>query len=179
MHAEFNNGSAVSRDITRHFSAPLGVRQRLAAHDSSPGGCRMPGLRCRHQTKGLWRLDISPKVPSPASERVAVLGRYALGQPGDCMWPDNRYLASGQRNVKSRQIVQRAKRQSITLTGLGNATILCADAGSGGTPRAIRSNNATAVRHAFRWRCADRGNNCCGAGAICSKAGPTTSRQDA
>src|SRR6516225_5741858 len=131
MRGEFNNGSAVSRDITRHFSAPLGVRQRLAARDSSPGGCRMPGLRCRHQTKGLWRLDISPKVPSPASERVAVLGRYALGQPGDCMWPDNRYLASGQRNVKSRQIVQRAKRQSITLTGLGNATILCADPGSG------------------------------------------------
>jgi hypothetical protein len=103
---------AVSRDITRHFSAPLGVRQRLAAHDSSPGGCRMPGLQRRHQTKGLWRLDISPKVLSPASERVAVLGRYALGQPGDCMWPDNRYLASGERNVKSRQIVQRAKRQS-------------------------------------------------------------------
>ena len=45
------------------------------------------------------------------------------------MWPDNRYLASGQRNVKSRQIVQR--KASITLTGLGKATIFYADPGSG------------------------------------------------
>ena len=178
MHAEFNNGSAVSRDITRHFSAPFGSETTLGCTRQLTGRLSNARIAMPPPDERLVEIRHIAKSPQPGDRASCSAGRYALGQPGDCMWPDNRYLASGQRNVKSRQIVQRAKRQSITLTGLGNATILCADAGSGGTPRAIRSNNATAVRHAFRWRCADRGNNC-GAGAICSKVGPTTSRQDA
>jgi hypothetical protein len=72
------------------------VRQRLAARGSSPGGRRMPGLECRDRTKGLWRLDISPKVLRPARGRTAVLGRYALGKPGDCNVA--RHSLSGERH---------------------------------------------------------------------------------
>src|SRR6516162_4552160 len=176
MRGEFNNGSAVSRDITRHFSAPLGVRQRLAARDSSPGGCRMPGLRCRHQTKGLWRLDISPKVPSPATERVAVLGDMPWVSRATACGPTIVIWRAG--SAMSR-VVKSCNAQSVNHADrTWECHYLVCRSRVGGTPRAIRSNNATAVRHAFRWRCADRGNNC-GAGAICSKVGPTTSRQDA
>jgi hypothetical protein len=31
-----------------------------------------------------------------------VLGRYALGKPGDCKWPDTRYVASDDGNVNTR-----------------------------------------------------------------------------
>jgi len=55
--------------------------------------------------KGLWRLDISPKVLCPAGGRVAVLGRYALGKPGDCMWPDACYVASGDGNVNIFKVI--------------------------------------------------------------------------
>src|SRR6516225_4299356 len=43
MQIEVNDSGAAGRVIARHFSSPLGVRQRLAARDSSPGGCRKPG----------------------------------------------------------------------------------------------------------------------------------------
>jgi hypothetical protein len=95
------DNDVVSRVVARHFSSPLGVRQRLTARGSSPGGRRMPGLERRYRTKGLWRLDISPKVLRPVRGRTAVLGRYALGKPGDCMWPDTRYVASDDENVNT------------------------------------------------------------------------------
>lgn len=48
----------------------------------------------RNRTRGLWGLDISPKVLRPVRGRAAVLGRYALIKPGDCNRPDTRYVAS-------------------------------------------------------------------------------------
>src|SRR5262249_37271714 len=103
---------------------------------SSPGGCRMPGLQRRHQTKGLWRLDISPKVLSPASERVAVLGRYALGLAGRLHVA--RQSLFGEPKAQCQESSNGATRKaSITLTGLGKATILCADRGLGELPTCI------------------------------------------
>ncbi len=64
----------------------------------------MPGLECRDQTKDLRRSDTSPKVLGPARGQAAVLGRYALGKSGDCMRPDNRYVASSARYVNSGEI---------------------------------------------------------------------------
>ena len=149
-------------------------------------------LGCTRQLTG--RLSNARIAMPPPDERLVEIRHIAKSpQPGErascsawaiCLGSAGRLHVArqslfGERAAQCQESSNRATRKaSITLTGLGNATILCADPGSGGTPRAIRSNDATAVRHAFRWRCADRGNNC-GAGAICSKVGPTTSRQDA
>jgi hypothetical protein len=52
------NGTLCFRSVgvrvvgTKHISSPLRARQRLAACDSSPGGCRKPGTYCRYQTWG-------------------------------------------------------------------------------------------------------------------------------
>jgi len=73
----------------------------LAVRDSSPGGCRKPELQSRHQTKGLWRLDISPKILSPASERVQCLGDMPWVSRATAMWPDTRYVASDDGNVNT------------------------------------------------------------------------------
>jgi hypothetical protein len=73
---------------------PVELRQHLAARQLTgrlsqarkigPRGRALdtpmppPDFRC------VWRPDISPTALGPAREHAAVLGRNALGKPGDC-----------------------------------------------------------------------------------------------
>ena len=149
-------------------------------------------LGCTRQLTG--RLSNARIAMPPPDERLVEIRHIAKSpQPGErascsawaiCLGSAGRLHVArqslfGERGAQCQELSNRSTRKaSITLTGLGKATILCADPGSGGPPRAIRSNNATAVRHACRWSRADRRNNC-GAGATGGKAGPTAGRQGA
>ena len=79
-------GDGVTLMSARHFSSPS-MRQRLAARGSSPGGCREPGIQRRCKTKDFGDLIFRQKPQKPSVPRAgasAVLGRYALAEPGDC-----------------------------------------------------------------------------------------------
>src|SRR5262249_17109557 len=51
-------GSGSKRRWYEAYLVSFGARQRLAACDSSPGGCRNPGTYCRYQTKTRGRSGI-------------------------------------------------------------------------------------------------------------------------
>ena len=69
------------------------MRQRSAARDSSPGGCRKPGSNAAIGRKACGDFAYRQNPRPDARAESAVLGRYALGKPGDCNLPDTRYLA--------------------------------------------------------------------------------------
>jgi hypothetical protein len=54
----------------------------------------MPGLECHDRTKGLWRLDISPKVLR-SDAGLQYLGDMPWGQPGDCNVARQRLCGEG------------------------------------------------------------------------------------
>jgi hypothetical protein len=73
---------------------PMELRQHLAARQLTGRlsqarkiAARGAGhwiLQCHRLTSGVWGPDISPTALGPASGHAAVLGRNALGKPGDC-----------------------------------------------------------------------------------------------
>jgi hypothetical protein len=89
---------------TKHISSLLERDNAWLNATAHRAVVESPDLQ-RRETKSLWRLGTSPAVLGPTSERVAVLGRYALGKPGDCMRPDSRHVASGERYVNEFVIV--------------------------------------------------------------------------
>src|SRR5262249_59780738 len=119
MRGEFNNGSAVSRDITRHFSAPLGVRQRLAAHDSSPSNAR---IAMPPPDERLVEIRHIAKSPQPGERASCSAWAICLGSAGRLHVA--RQSLFGERAAQCQESSNRATRKaSITLTGLANATI--------------------------------------------------------
>src|SRR6516164_7119620 len=93
-------GSGSKRRWYKAYLVSFGARQRLAACDSSPGGCRKPGFQCRDQTKGLWRLDISPKVLRSIAG-LQCLGDMPWISRATAMRPDTPDLVSDHANVKT------------------------------------------------------------------------------
>ena len=130
MRGEFNNGSAVSRDITRHFLSSFGSETTLG---------------CTRQLTG--RLSNARIATPPPDERLVEIGHIAKSpQPGErascsawaiCLGSAGRLHVArqsliGERGAQCQESSNRSTRKaSITLTGLGKATILCADPGSG------------------------------------------------
>jgi len=99
-HNSYDQG-VIGRVCARHFSSPWGVRQRLTAWQLTGrlsnardilacAASRRDGRENRHPTNSL----------GPASGLGAVLGRDALGWPGDCIEPDAVHVMYCRRNVK-------------------------------------------------------------------------------
>jgi len=85
-HSEGDQGM-VDRSCARHLSSPWGVRQRLTAWQLTgrlSNARNILSLRRRSMMK-VEKMHIPPTALGPASGLSAVLGRDALGRPGDCI----------------------------------------------------------------------------------------------
>src|SRR5262249_53928027 len=81
------------------YLVSFGARQRLAACDSSPGGCRKPGLNAATRRKACGDQTYRQKSSARPAGELQCLGDMPWGKPGDCMWPDNRHVGNGDGNV--------------------------------------------------------------------------------
>src|SRR6516225_9062315 len=130
MHAEFNNGSAVSRDITRHFSAPFGSETTLGCTRQLTGRLSNARIATPPPDERLVEFKHIAKSPQPGERASCSAWAICLGSAGRLHVA--RQSLFGERGAQCQESSNRATRKaSITLTGLGKATILCADPGSG------------------------------------------------
>ena len=83
---------------------PSGARQRLAARQLT-GRLSKARNQCRHQTKDLWRSDVSRQSPRPGERAEAVLGRNALDKPGDCNVARHHYVVNARTKIKESKVL--------------------------------------------------------------------------
>src|SRR6516225_7179457 len=130
MHAEFNNGSAVSRDITRHFSAPFGSETTLGCTRQLTGRLSNARIATPPPDERLVEIKHIAKSPQPGERASCSAWAICLGLAGRLHVA--RQSLFGERGAQCQESSNRATRKaSITLTGLGKATIFYADPGSG------------------------------------------------
>src|SRR5262249_17613352 len=94
---------ATKRGWYEAYLVSLGARQRLAAHDSSPGGCRRPGFH-RQQTKTLGRSDTAHEPPPAVRAEVQYLGRMPWVSRATAIKPDKIHVARGRAKVKPSRV---------------------------------------------------------------------------
>src|SRR5262249_16349633 len=99
----------------RHISSPSELRQRLAERDSSPGGCRKPGIQCRLQVKDLWRPDNSPKASPDKRVALQCLGEMPWVSRATAIKPDLPEVGPTMPNVKGANVRLRGVKRTCLL----------------------------------------------------------------
>src|SRR6516165_12367349 len=82
MHAEFNNGSAVSRDITRHFSAPFGSETTLGCTRQLTGRLSNARIATPPPDERLVEFKHIAKSPQPGERASCSAWAICLGSAG-------------------------------------------------------------------------------------------------